>query len=254
MTTTDKTRFMMVHGGWGVGKTWLVHSMPGHRIVFDTEGGFEDVQVPVVLWDPLNEPIPEIKHENTSVVVDVTHLDQVKEGVRILKTGDHPFTSFGLDSFTESQKQLKTEVSDTEGEYDPNAVFDHQAWGRLLNNGELIVRDMRNLTRPSAARRMHGLVVMGSDMEAAPIRPLLQGAMRKHMAGFFRLEGYLYQTVGKEGGEFEGQVIRVMNINPAHAAEAKCNMHLVNEKYRDAGAGYQILNPNMADIIAVANA
>jgi hypothetical protein len=224
---------MMVHGGWGVGKTWLVHSMPGPRLILDTEGGWEDVEVPTLLWDPLSEPLPTGIDEDTSVIVEVTDLPTMKEAIRVLKTGEHSFVSFGLDSLTESQKQLKTRVADLNNEYDPNAIFDQQAWGRLLNHGELIVRDLRDLTRAGATKRMHGLVVMGSDTEMVPIKPLLQGALRKSLAGFFRLEGYLFRAVN-DGGED----IRVMNISPAQGAEAKSNLHLVNMFYKDNN--YQI--------------
>lgn len=251
---TEKTRFMSAHGGWGSGKTWLLHTMPGPRLIFDTEGGFEDVEVPLKLWNPLEEPCPDAD-DNESVVIDVTTLAQIKEGMRVLKTGDHPFLSFGMDSLTEGQKQLKTQVSNTKGlDYDPDAVFDQQAWGRLLNNAELLIRDMRDLTRPTSKKRMHGMIVMGSDLESAPIRPLLQGALRKHMAGFVRLDGYLFNTIDTKGAFGpEGEIIRVMNINDAHGAVAKCNMHKVNEHYKNSGNGYQIVNPNMAEILAIAN-
>lgn len=248
---SETTRFCMVHGSWGSGKTWLGHTMPGPRIVMDTEGGWEDVPVETKLWDIMSgAPMPEVG-DDTSVVVEVTSSDTVYEVLRVLEKGDHPFRSFVVDSLTESQKQTKTAVSPNEV-YDPNAVFDHQSWGRLFNHGELMIRRMRDLTRPSSPKRMHGLVLMGSDIEAAPIRPLIQGGLRKHLAGFFRLEGYLFSTVGTVG-EYEGKIIRVMNINSAHGAEAKCNLHKLNEEYKDAGNGYQILNPNMAELIAIAN-
>ena len=162
----------------------------------------------------------------------------------MLERGAHPFNSVVFDSLTENQKQLKQKVAKPGAEYDPNAVFDQQAWGRLLNNGELTVRRLRDLTRKSAVRRMNVVVVMGSDTEATPVRPLLQGALRKSLAGFFDLKGYLYTALNNETKE----EARIMQIAPSLEVEAKCRLHLLKAKH-----GTHIVNPDVREMLAVIN-
>jgi hypothetical protein len=253
MTDTNRRIMVAVHGWWGSGKTWFAHTAPGPRLVLDMEGGSEDVQTHQLFWDPLTNTLTtpsgsesgwaEVT-DDTSVIVDIQKAATVQHVLTYLEEGDHPFNSVVFDSLTETQKQLKQAVASPDDEYDPNAVFDMQAWGRLLNHGELVVRRLRDLTRKHAARRVNVVVVMGSDTEAIPVRPLLQGALRKSLAGFFDLEGYLYTAVNKETGE----EARIMQISPSSEAEAKCRLHLLKVKH-----GTHIINPDMREMLAVVN-
>lgn len=242
-----------VHGWWGSGKTWFAHTAPGPRLVFDMEGGSEDVQVHRLYWLPKtntlvdeNDDLAEWSDvtEDTSVIVHIEDFGLVTWLLNYLEAGNHPFNSVIFDSFTESQKQIKQKVAKPGDEYDPNAVFDMQAWGRLLNNGELVIRRLRDLTKRSANRRVNVIVVMGSDTESVPVRPLLQGALRKSLAGFFDLEGYLYTATNKETQE----VARIMQTNPSAEAEAKCRLHRLNEAH-----GSHIINPDLREMLAVVN-
>lgn len=242
--TGDRRIMMAVHGVWGGGKTWLAHTAPGPRLTIEMEGGSEDILSPIVPWDPRTEPIPTNLTDDTSVVVDIQDYSLVTHLLGMLESGDHPFNSVVLDSLTESQKALKTKVAKPGAEYDPNATFDQQAWGRLLNHGELVIRRLRDLTRPSARRRVNVVVVMGSDTESIPVKPLLQGALRKSLAGFFDLEGYLYVATNTETKE----EVRILQISPSDVAEAKCRLHKVKLQY-----GTHIINPNVRDILAVVN-
>lgn len=241
----DRRIMMAVHGWWGSGKTWLAHTSPGPRLVLDMEGGSEDVPVPIVEWDATTSGIPTGLTDDTSVVVDIQDYAVLTELLRTLKTGNHPFESVVLDSLTEQQKLLKTRVARPGSEYDPNAVFDQQAWGRLLNNGELVMRQLRDLTRKGAAKRINCVVVMGSDTESIPIKPLLQGALRKSLAGFFDLEGFLYTAINNDTKE----EARVLQISPTPEAEAKCRLHLLKLAH-----GTHIINPDIREILAVINA
>jgi len=242
--TGDRRIMMAVHGWWGSGKTWLAHTTPGPRLVMDQEGGSEDVEVPLIHWNPLTEPIPSGLTPDTSVVVDISEYSLVLHILGLLESGNHPFETVILDSLTENQKQLKESVAKPGAAYDPNAVFDQQAWGRLLNNGELVIRRLRNLTRKASKKRVNVVVVMGSDTEAVPVKPLLQGALRKSLAGFFDLEGYLFTALDNE----TKQEVRIMQITPSAEAEAKCRLHKVKVHY-----GTHIINPDVRNILAALN-
>ncbi len=247
----DRRIMVAVHGVWGGGKSWFAHTAPGPRLIMDTEGGSEDVahrddghNVNLISWDPMAEDIPTDLKPEDSVVVDIQNADMIPHLIGYLTKGDHPFESVILDSLTENQKQLKTAVAVPGGVYDPNAVFDQQAWGRLLNNGEIMIRQLRDLTRKQAKKRINVVVVMGSDTETMPVKPLLQGALRKSLAGFFDLEGFLYVGTDNETQE----EVRVLQISPNATAEAKCRLHLVKVAY-----GNNIINPDMMKIIDIVN-
>ena len=241
----DRKIMVATHGWWGSGKSWFANSAPGPRLVMDMEGGVEDIPQRQLHWDPVTQPEPpEDLTDDTSVIVDINDYNLVTHLLAYLERGQHPFESVIMDSLTENQKQLKQKVAKPGVEYDPNAVFDQQAWGRLLNNGELVIRRLRDLTRKSAAKRVNVVVVMGSDTEAIPVKPLLQGALRKSLAGFFDLEGYLYTAVNNDTKE----EARIMQISPSADAEAKCRLHLLKVKH-----GTHIINPDMRDILATVN-
>ena len=253
MDTAKRTVMVGIHGWWGSGKTWLAHSTPGPRLTFEMEGGSEDIQQHKLYWEPVSNVLVDDADsvvdwdavtDDTSVIVDISDYNVVAHLLTILEAGRHPFNSVVFDSLTENQKQLKEMVATPGESYDPNAVFDQQAWGRLLNNGELIIRRLRNLTRKSATKRINVVIVMGSDTESTPVKPLLQGALRKSLAGFLDLEGYLYTALDLESKE----EARLLQITPSATAEAKCRLHNVKVEY-----GTHIVNPDMRDILAVVN-
>lgn len=241
-TPTDYRRISMsIHGWWGAGKSWLADTAPGPRLILDAEGGVYDTPSPKVRWDPY-DPIPSVSEE-TSVVVDVQEWDPVRQSMAVLLSGKHPFESVIVDSMTEAQKQLKQAIARPGEAFDPNAVFDQQAWGRLLNNMELTIRQLRDLTRPTARRRVNVIVVLGSDTEAVPAKPLLQGGLRKSLAGFFDIQGFLF--VGRDDNQNE---VRVLQISPDSLAEAKCRLHKLK-----VAVGAHMMNPTIPDILSIIN-
>lgn len=246
-----KHKFLAIHGGFGAGKSWLAHTAPGPRLALDTEGGSWDVEHEGLvrrLWVPGAEPLPTDLTENTSVTVDITKATQLEEAIDWLAaSSDDPFESVIVDSFVEAQKQSKRRVAAkanghyADEAYDPDAVFDQQAWGRLLNNGEYVLSKLRDLTRPTAKRPRNVVLVLPSDIEAVPIRPLLQGATRKHFPGYIDLMGYLMPGTDESGNEQWG-----LAITPTEKWEAKCRAHSIKQHY-----GPFIINPNLSEILSV---
>lgn len=250
MAMTDRKAFFGIHGWAGSGKSWLAQTIPGPRIVLDTEGGAMDsadrtdrvnrVQV----WDPKNEALPTGLTDEDTVVVAIDNLDNVHVVMRLLETGNHPFESVILDSFSEMQAMLKTLVADPDGHYDPNVQFDYHAWGRLKNHGSFLMRQLRDLTRPSSPKPIFAVVVMYSDDESVPVVPLLEGGVRKALAGWFNLIGYLYTDYVPE----TKQEVRILQIARGANAIAKCNLHLVKVRY-----GTHIENPDLTEIANTLN-
>ena len=233
-----------IHGWWGAGKTWLGQSLPGTKLILDTEGGAWDTPSDKVLWSPTTEPVP-VVDKGTSVVADITEWPQFQKAVEILETGNHPFDSVIADSVSSMQEQLKMSVQDRKdpNAYNPNAVFADHAWGRLLENMRYLFRRMMVLRRPSSPRQINVALISGSNTEAVPIAPLLEGGIRTKVPGMVNIMGYLTAEPDEKGEE-----LRVMQIVSTKMVVAKCNEHRVKEHY-----GPMIVSPNLTEIIAVAN-
>jgi len=169
----------------------------------------------------------------------VTSWSEIDNVMRVLVSGNHPFESVVVDSLTEIQKQLKDRLSQG-----PDALFDQQAWGKLLNNMEYLIRTLRDLTRPSAKRQIHVVVVTGTDDEMIPRKPMFQGGLRKSYAGYFDMVGFMSTTKNADG-----EIIRQMQIQPDDIAVAKCRLHSVSVAH-PMGV---ISQPNMGDIVRVVN-
>jgi hypothetical protein len=229
---------VVVHGSWGTGKSWLADTAPGPRLVLDAEGGYLDTPSPKVVWDP-RQPPPTDLDRDTTVLVDVTSWEAVVYTMQHLLRGGHPFESVIVDSFTELQKTLKDKLGKG-----PDALFDQQAWGKLLAHMELFVRQLRDLTRQSATHPVNVVVVCGTDSEAIKKTFLLQGGLRKSLAGFVDLVGYLFP-----GRTETGEEIRVLQISPTEAIEAKCRLHRVKVAHPE---GF-IVEPTIRDIIRLTN-
>lgn len=234
---------VLVHGWWGSGKSWFAATSPGPRLVLDTEGGFYDTPGEHIIWDP-STPIPTGLDKDSSVIVDVTEWAQVEVVRDYLRTGNHPFNSVIVDSIHELQNQLKRSVQNPGDAYNPNSVFDMQAWGRLLNNMGEFLRELRNLTRPGATRRINVVLVSGTDDEKVPAKPMLEGGIRKAIAGFYDVVGYM--TVGQNAQKEEIRVLHTV-ANSLHVA--KCRLHNLTVKY-----GGAIPNPDFRKMLAVVNA
>lgn len=251
--SNDRKVMFGIHGWSGAGKTWLAATLPKPIMVLSTEGGWEDVQEDITHWDGKGKP-----PKADVVIVDVQTASDLDRLVAFLVRGDHPFESVAFDSLHEYQDQLKTsvlysskKVSEAKSrgenlEYDPSEVFDQAAWGRLLNHGVEKMRALRDLTRPGAAKRINVCVVMGTDEEALPARPLLQGGLRKKLLYYFDVFGYLTEKTSDSGP------VRILQIRQDEVAQAKCRLHLLKSSDRVQKDTY-IVRPNLAEIVAIVN-
>jgi hypothetical protein len=231
---------VLVHGWWGAGKSWFAATAPGPRLVIDAEGGFHDTPGTSVEWRP-GEPYPEMD-KDTSVIVPVYTWADVHAVMTVL-TAEHPFESVIIDSLHELQDLLKQAVAEPGEAYDPNATFEWQAWGRLKNNMGVLCRQLRDMARGGYPTKVNVVLVSGTDDEKIPAKPLLEGGARKVIASFYDIIGYM--TMAKDD---KGEDVRILQVQPTPAAQAKCRLHNVKVKW-DA----VIPSPDVKKILAVTN-
>lgn len=248
--TYPRKAYFGIHGWGGAGKTWLAHTLPGPRLELSTENGSWDTrdrtdrEVRMQAWDPATQPMPTDLTEIDTVVVNIRNISQLDAMMLLLKGGNHPFESVILDSFTAMQSKMKKLVASPGQAYDPNATFDHQAWGRLKNNGLLFLEDLQALTWPDTKKPINVAVVMFSDEESVPAVPLLEGGIRKGLVGLFDLFGYLFTAYNPDTKE----EIRVLQISRNPEAQAKCRLHSVKVHY-----GTHIEHPDLDTILSILN-
>jgi hypothetical protein len=226
-----------IHGDWGSGKSWLADTAPGPRLIIDAEGGTLDTPSKKVVWDP-HKPIPKCG-KNDSVVVSVREWGTIDLVRQVLTSGEHPFNSVVVDSLTEIQKRLKDRLSQG-----PEAVFDQQSWGKLLNHMELWIRELRDLTWWDSVKPINVVIVTGTDDEIVPYRPMFQGGLRKSYPGFFDIVGYL--TVADDADK---NAEWHMQIRPNQIAKAKCRLHAVSVAFPQGS----IPAPTIGKILAIVN-
>jgi len=247
---------ILIHGQWGSGKSWLAASAPGPRLYLDTEGGVYDTPGVKAIWDPnkpldstgltdplTNKPFTAAVDKDTTVVVDVINWEVLEDARSVLRSGDHPFESVIIDSLHELQDQLKQAVAEPGEQYNPNATFEQRAWGRLLNNMAMFLRELRDLTRPGSVRKLNVILVAGSDDEIVPHKPMLEGRARKIVTGFYDVVGYLSEQVATNG-----DAVRVLQISPTPDVVAKCRLHNLRVKH-----GTQVINPDIQKMIVTVN-
>ncbi len=232
---------VFIHGWWGSGKSWLAASAPGPRLVLDTEGGSRDTPGDHILWDP-RTPIPTKLTKDSTVRVDATCWDDI-ENVRDILRHSHPFQSFIVDSVHELQEMLKQTVATPGEAYNPDSVFDRQAWGRLRNHMGLFFREVRDLTRQGGQPPINVILVSGTDDEMIPNKPMLEGASRKIVVSFYDVVGYLRTAFDQHNKE-----VRVLQISPSATVVAKCRLHNLKVRY-----GHEIVNPTIPQMLHVVN-
>ena len=239
-----------IHGDSGVGKSWLLATMPPPRLILDAEGGsrfapatpqeFKTGKIDPerkILWDPYKDDPPKAGKWKTCIVITRTMstLDTVYQW---LASGRHAFNSCGLDQLTEIQARMKAGIKGRDKLTQPD-------WDEVLRGMQDLVRQYRDLVLDDAEKPLEAvLFAAGSkSYDDGKIRPMLQGAMREHVPYFTDLVGYLKTAVDDEGG-----IVRRMLIQPYDNFVAKDRTHTLTMYY-----GPVIENPNIVEMLAVMN-
>lgn len=182
---------LLLHGEAKVGKSSLAETCVGPRLILDAEGGMEFLANPTVVWQSAAQPPPEDLGPNDSVVLHVKEWSDVELAVQWIRSGKHPFKSLVLDSLTEIQKQVKRNIS---------SRFQIQDWGELLDTMEPYIREMRDLTTIPENPLWTLVIVAHSRNDDDGKHVLdLQGALSRHLPGFFDTVGYLRPAIDGSG-------------------------------------------------------
>jgi hypothetical protein len=215
---TDRKIAILVHSESGVGKSRLLDTAPGPRLVLDVEGGTDWTPSEKVRWDPATAPPTGLTPDQT-VVVTVLEYETVRQVYQWLSSGKHEFVSVCLDSITEIQKRCKDVIGGVD-------TFNERQWGELLNKMELLVRQYRDLrqhpTRPVNVF-ISALTNLKDDIRKADV----QGALARNLPSFVDVVGYLYT----EGNAETGTLDRRMLIQPSPGFQAKDRTDVLTQRF-----------------------
>jgi len=175
-TATTRSMSIILFGPPKAGKTTLLTSAPGPRLLIDVEKSSRFIDgIRPVYWDPKN-PVPEYNPNDEvfgsdwdTCIVRLTKWSQWEQVWAQIEGGKHPFRSVLLDSISELQTVL---IEGLAGDQQ----LTQQQWGTVLRKLTGMLRDMRDLTEHPVNPVE---VVAASALEKSytgVLKPLLQGA------------------------------------------------------------------------------
>lgn len=179
---------IIVHGDSKAGKSTLITTMPGKILLIDAESAHRFMPGRKIKWDPISEA-PPVDDDTWDICVVV--VDQYLKMVRAyewLNSGQHPFTSVGIDSLTEIQVKLREQVSGSP----TGAAMDQRKWGELLAYMEDLMRRIRDLTEHPTHPIEAIVITTMTHFQDGKWRPFLQGQSAKKAPYLYDVIGYLY--------------------------------------------------------------
>jgi len=162
---------ILIHGFSGVGKTPLANTAPGPRLMIDSEGGYQWLRTPVVMWDPRTDPALLEINEDTTVVVRANDLEPINQCLSWLVKGAHPFRSVIIDSLTELQEKAKKSIN--------TGPFEQRDWGLLLERLNNLILVFKELTENKVKPVDCVVLTAGSFIsdKTGKVSPYVQGGL-----------------------------------------------------------------------------
>lgn len=201
---------ILIHGDSKVGKSTLSSTAPPPILVIDAEGswkfirtaGFQGPPLRKTTWDPVNPP-PRYDGTWDVCYASVHNWDSMRRIYAWLTQTEHDFVSIVLDSITELQRRLKTNIA-ADG-----VIKGYDGWGQLLVQMDGLIRGFRDLTIQPGPVRV--VVFVAETRETnGKWRPYMQGQISVSLPYWVDVCGYIYQT--READADGNQTIKVVNL------------------------------------------
>lgn len=203
-----QTMSMLVSGDSKVGKSTLLATSPGHKLVLDAEGSWAYMHgrpnpnnngepYRVIEWDP-SQPPPE-RGDWDICMVNTFEWSVVDQVIQWITRHDHPFDSMGMDSVTEVQDRCKKALTGIEG-------LRTQDWGVLLAHMSDRVKKFRDAIKDPKNPAHCMVFVAESKLRDGKYRPHMQGAIKDSISYWMNSCAYLKvaQVADNDGNVSEG--------------------------------------------------
>lgn len=191
----DEVLSILIHGDSKVGKSTLTSTAPPPILVIDAEGSWKFIReagfqsgVPLRRrsWDPVEAPP---RYDGTWDVchVSVANWGTMQRVYAWLTQTPHDFTSIVLDSITELQRRLKTNIASD------GIIKGYDGWGQLLVQMDNLIRGFRDLTlAPGPVRCV--VFVAETREQSGKWRPYMQGQIGVSLPYWVDICGYAFQS------------------------------------------------------------
>lgn len=234
----------LIHASSKEGKSTLSSTAPLPHLVFDAEGGWKFINsrgfqsgrpLRKIKWNPQLEVPPRYDGTWDACVVTVRDWATLESGYRMLTQAPHDFRSVTLDSLTEIQRRLKTNIN-SEG-----ILKGYDQWGMLLVRMDSLIRGFRDLTLIPSIPVQCVTFIAETRHENGKWRPYMQGQISTSLPYWVDICGYLY-TSNETGadGQLTVPVKRLLiSRHPEYEAGERVQGLL----------GGDVRNPNLSEMI-----
>lgn len=179
----DRGLTILAYGESGAGKSSFAVTAPYPRLLLDVESGYRFLPIQAKMWDPMREAPPVADGTWDTVVVVVHDYNTVLKVHDWLRSGQHQFRSLIIDSISELQDRLLTQLAGEE-------QVKMQQWGEVLRKMGGLLRNIRDLTtHPTNPLEAIVLTAMAKQDKDGIYRPYLQGQLAVQAP-------YLYDILG----------------------------------------------------------
>lgn len=228
---TSQPMSFVFHAGSKVGKSTLAATAPGPRLIMDAEASYRWLPGRKIFWDPMAEPIPILgqgriepelgkpvySYDWDTCVVIIREYITMKTAAETLRYYQHPFASAVVDSISEIQTRCKDQLTNRTGQ------MDREKWGLLLNDMEILVRDLRDLTIHPTNPLQTVVCTSVTYWNGGKWRPYVQGQLGTRLPYFFDVIGYEYVMEVRNPdptSQAMPQSMRVLAVEPGPTYEA----------------------------------
>ena len=211
------TLSMLVHAPSKVGKSTLYSTAPLPILVLDVEGswkfirsaGFKGTPLRKREWDPMQGPPPIPDGTWEVCVVNVRQWETLTQVYMWLTQAPYYFMSVIVDSVTEAQRKLKSNLRGLE-------QMRIQDWGDLLVRMDNWIRQMRDLVLiPGSPVRFVGFIAE-TEMKDGKWRPAMQGQIGRALPYWVDICGYLYTENESDANGQNTQKVKKLLIMSDH--------------------------------------
>lgn len=236
---------LLVHAASKVGKSTLGASGPTPMLIIDAEGGTKFLPnsknirdklghpLNLVHWDPIQAP-PDVTGYD-GAVVHVTSWADVQNTSRWLQSHRHPFRTLVVDSITEVQRRLKTNLKGTD-------QFQIQDWGQLLTLMDAEIRGLRDLANSPHSPIEAVVFIAETRQTNGKWVPYLQGQISVSLPYTVDVCGFLFVENELDDAGQPTKQVRKLLVTPHPQYEA-------GERVQGA-VGPVISNPDVEAILA----
>lgn len=228
----------LIIGPSGHGKSWVLSTLPRPRLILDMEGRTKWTPNgrQATFWDGVSDPMKLTPSPTGTYIVRTNSIETIEVMRQWIRSGKHPFISFGFDSIMEYQIRDMQRIRPGKMQFRP------QDWGDVLRSMEVVIREIGDyVDEPTTKLKMVCFVAGATTpVEGAYVKPLLQGGITTRIPYWMDLVGFLEAVADEKG-------VTTRNLwiaqRPNNDLQVRDGTDILIQKF-----GSKIENPDLTEI------